>query len=350
MQAPSRDQAIDLARGIAIIAIVAGHVLRGLSAAGLVDGASTSYVFADTLLYGFHLSVFALLAGLFIRRGVDKQGRWKYLWSRDATFLYLYVLWSLIQGGVKLLSAGLVNTPVTPMEVLDLVHPEGHLWFLPWLIIATTLAVVVRPWTSQRRAAITLVAAGAISLLFWGYAGDVIGPEGLPLWIFFAVGVTVGDRRFRAQLSRIKPVLALSIAGLSAITYAAAVAFLPVTAPTLGFDTRTALSVALGVVTSWVGVVFVLSTSRFISSLKSTPASRVLALLGTRSLEIYLAHGVALSGTRIALVALGVTSLPVHIAAGIGLGLFAPVLLWWLMRRLGLPWLFQAPSRLLPRK
>lgn len=314
-----------------------------------MDGDSPGYVLADFLLYGFHLSVFALLAGLFVRRGVEKQGQRSYLWSRDATFLYLYVLWSLIQGGVKLLTAGLVNTPVTPLEVLDLLHPEGHLWFLPWLLIATTLAVIAKPWLSRPRAFASLAVTFVISLALWGYAGTVVGPEGLPLWMFFAVGVLVGDERFRAIISRVNPWSALGLAFLTGILYVSAMGLLHVTAPTVGFEIRTPSSVALGVAASWVGVLSVLAFSKVVATVTPKAVVRGYAFLGKRSLEIYLAHGVALSGTRILLASLGVSSLPLHLLAGICAGVAGPLLLWLVAQKLGQFWLFSPPRALLPR-
>jgi uncharacterized membrane protein len=50
----SRDQTIDLARGIAIVTIVVGHVLGGLGSAGMLDPDSAGVISATRLLYTFH--------------------------------------------------------------------------------------------------------------------------------------------------------------------------------------------------------------------------------------------------------------------------------------------------------
>lgn len=342
----ARDTTIDIARALAIVAIVAGHVLRGLAAGDLIDSSTQLYQSADLFIYTFHLAVFAFLAGLFVRRGVEKQGAWRYLWSRDATFLYLYVLWSLIQGGVKLLTSSLVNTPVTLIDVLDLAHPEGHLWFLPWLILITTITVAVRPWTRRSRATLSLAVALVASLAAWGYAGTVIGPEGISLWVFFVAGAVLGDGRFSAASLRMGPISAAFVGVLAAAAYVAGTLFAEVTAPTVGFETRTPLTVAVGLLLSGVGVLAVLAFARLIALLGGM--SVALAWVGQRSLEIYLAHGVALSGTRIVLTELGISSLPVHILLGTAIGVVAPLALWWLTQRLRFPWLFVAPVFLLP--
>lgn len=343
-----RDTTIDVARALAIVAIVAGHVLRGLSAGDLVDSTARLYSVTDLLLYTFHLSVFAFLAGLFLQRGLQNQGTWKYLWSRDATFLYLYILWSMIQGGAKLLTSTLVNTPVTILDVLDLVHPEGHLWFLPWLIVVMTLTALLRPWTSRLRAGCVLALSLCASFAAWGYSGTVIGPEGISLWVFFVSGAVLGDERFRSALSRCSLSSSVLVAAVLVGIYVAGVSLLPVTAPTVGFESRTLVSVAIGAALSVCGGLAVFALARILSH--ALKVGEILAWVGRRSLEIYLAHGVALSGARIILVLLDVTSLPVHLVVGTLSGVLAPLGLWWLMRCVRFPWLFSAPSGILPRK
>ena len=69
MQRPERDRSVDAARGIAIVAIVLGHVERGLASAGVL--ALHQAATLDRLLYLFHLSTFAYLSGLFVRRAVE---------------------------------------------------------------------------------------------------------------------------------------------------------------------------------------------------------------------------------------------------------------------------------------
>ena len=98
-----RERAFDVARGIAILAIVVGHVLRGLAAADLVPRTSATVLEVDDALYVWHLTVFALLAGVFLRPGVERQGVAGYPRSRLPLFVHLYVVWTLVQAGVRFL-------------------------------------------------------------------------------------------------------------------------------------------------------------------------------------------------------------------------------------------------------
>ena len=146
-----RDRSIDTARGIAIIAIVLGHVERGLASALLLpyDTALT----LDRLLYLFHLATFAYLSGLFVRRAVERDGVRRMLTRRVTLFVWLYLLWTLIQGSVRVAASSVANTPVTVGDIVRIWIPEGQLWFLPWLIGVTVVAVVTQPWRSRGRAA-----------------------------------------------------------------------------------------------------------------------------------------------------------------------------------------------------
>ncbi|NYF12753.1 fucose 4-O-acetylase-like acetyltransferase [Pseudoclavibacter sp. JAI123] len=341
-----RDLTIDVARGLAIIAIVAGHVLRGLSAADLVDGRSAGYVATDTLLYTFHLAVFAWLAGLFVRRGVERRGLRDYLWDRNATFIYLYVLWSFVQGGVKVLTSSLVNTPITVLDIFDLVHPEGHLWFLPWLVIVTTIVAIAKPWSSLMRGVLTFLTSLIMSLVAWGYSGGVIGPEGASLWVFFTLGAWIGDSKFREVTSRFSWRVSAVMLLVALAFFLVGFSVLSITPPTFGFEMRTPLSVGLGFLLSTIGVTCVLALARIISMFPV--ATRLFGYVGSRSLQIYLAHGIALSGARIVLSLCGVQSLEAHLIVGFGAGLGFPLLLAWLASRLRIRVLFEPPAFLLP--
>ena len=71
----------------------------------------------------------------------------------------------------------------------------------------------------------------------------------------------------------------------------------------------------------------------------------VVALVGRRSLEIFLAHIVVASGTRILLVQAGVSDPWVHVLLATTLGVLVPIVLASLAERLGWLWLFGLPRR-----
>ncbi|TPW76095.1 acyltransferase family protein [Schumannella soli] len=338
----ARDAAIDVARGLAIIGIVLGHVERGLIRAGLLDGSLPGIATLDRVLYLVHLPVFALLAGLFVARGVERDGAARYLRARLVLFAWLYLLWSLLQGLVTVALSSLVNRPRSPVEVLELWVPKDQFWFLGWLIVATTIAALVLPWRGGARRVVGLVIAIG-SLGFWGLGWSVVGGSGLALTGFYLVGCLVGSRGLQRVLGRLGPVRALLAAALLSAVLAAVLGG-ATTAPTEGGSDRTLTSVALGVLASVLGTAATLALARALSRLG--PLTRLLALLGERSLEIFLAHILATAGARIALQRFGVDDPTAQIVLGTAAGLAFPLALWWALTRLRLPWLFSAPRAL----
>ena len=88
----------------------------------------------DRVLYLFHLSTFAYLSGLFVRRTVERDGPRKVVVRRTTLLLWLYLLWTVIQGSVRVAASSVSNTAITVQDVLRVWIPEGQLWFLPWLV------------------------------------------------------------------------------------------------------------------------------------------------------------------------------------------------------------------------
>lgn len=338
---PLRDTSIDVAKGLAIIAIVLGHVARGLSAAGILP-ATAGVVTLDVWLYSWHLSVFALLSGLFVARSVQKTGPAQHVSKRLWQFAYLYLVWTLVQGGVKLAAPAGVNNPVSLSTVLQLWYPDGQLWFLPWIAMMTLLATLAATWRSSLRAALATGGAAVASLAAWGMPGQVIGLQGWGLAVFYFVGVWLGSERFQSLMRQLAAprFSVLSVVALAAA--AVATANVAVTTPNSYGALRTPASVAIGVVLSVVTTGAVLALSGTLAHLPLLGS--LLAFCGRRSLEIFLAHIVAAAGTRTLLTMAGALDPLFHVVAGTLAGVVAPLILWRLGNQVRFPWLFMAPQ------
>lgn len=156
-----RDASLDIAKGIAIVAIVFGHVWRGLATIGLLDEHGALFIGVDTSVYMFHLSVFALVAGLFVQRGMRRDGPGRYAAIRDLGFLWVYLIWTLIIGASKLALSGTVNSQVSVGRILEIWRPLDQLWFFGWIAIMMLFVAVAQPWRSTPRAVIVvLISAG----------------------------------------------------------------------------------------------------------------------------------------------------------------------------------------------
>lgn len=344
-----RAQTLDIAKGIAIIAIVFGHVWRGLGTVTVLDVSSAEYRLVDASVYMFHLSVFAFAAGLFVPHGMRRDGPWLYTRSRDLGFLWLYVLWTLITGASKISLSSIVNTPVSWATVLQIWKPIDQYWFFGWIALMVLATAIARPWDSSARRVIYLATAWVVSILAWGiFGGPYLGTQGLGLTLFFSIGVVIGGRGVLHWLTHMGPrtSFALGLAGLVAmITLTVSWVALP---PTTEGPARVAGTVIAGVVASMAGVVGILLASRAISPVPYL--SRFLAFCGEQSMAIFVAHVIFLAGVRTVLLKMGIYSVPIHVALGTLGAVVGCLALARIARRLGAGWLFTPPSWLLGRK
>lgn len=330
-----RDSRLDIARGLAIAGVVIVHVYRGLYGAGMVDQSTTYLV--DRLVGFWCLVVFAFVGGTLVPRGVRSRGVSVYVRDRVSRFFAVYVVWALLQGSVQLLAADSVNVPTSPLSIFAVWRPPGQLWYLTFLILVTAVFVPLQPWR-RGRAPWVLSVAAVISIVFWGYDGGYVGTQGLALVVFFVAGTVCGAERVLAVLDRFKPAVA-GVVGALALAAVTALGVLTVaTPPTFDPEGRTVMTVAIAV------VVTVVSSAAILLIGHSLRAVSLLALVGQRSLDIYLAHVIMAAGTRIVLGQFGVTSLWIYVPAGFLMGMVGSLIAGSVARRIKLGWVFDGPS------
>lgn len=323
-----------------MMAVVLSHVLRGLFAAGLVDPGLAWAGWLDRGLYLMHLPLFAFVTGLLLAHSVDRDGDAAYLRRRLVLVGWLYLVWALLQGAAEVLTSPIKNVPVTWGDVFALWRPLGHLWFLPWLALATLVVVLIAPWRPGPFHAVALVVGSSVSLAAWGWELDFAVARGWALIVFFLAGAALTSRRFTASTTRLPPwsVALVGLAGLGVWVVAASVPW--VTTPTIVDGGRTPASVALGAGGSLGALIGVLAVSVVVA--RQPSLSGWLATLGRLSLQVYLAHILFTAGTRIVLVRLGIVDVGVHLTVGVAAGVVGPLLLERATRPV--PWLFAPPS------
>ncbi|SEE19286.1 Fucose 4-O-acetylase [Arthrobacter alpinus] len=341
-----RDTTIDIAKGLAIVAIVLGHVLRGLASSHIIDGDASAFTAVDRALYMVHLSIFTFLSGVFVRQGIEKRGTAGYLAPRVSQFLYIYLVWQMLQGIVKMFTSRLVNSPTTLDDLLSIWRPEGQLWFLPFLILVTIVAALLKPWERPARATLSLSTVGILSLCAWGYDGGVVATQGIALSIFFIAGAWIGSKPLLTAINSASMGLVAVALAIGGAAYALILIFTNAIPPTIDDSSRSLPDVVFGFICASLGVIAVIAASKLISR---TPLAGLIAFLGTRSMEIFLAHIIAASGTRIVLDMAGVENPAVHIVVGTVSGIILPLLLWRLTIQWHFPWLFNAPASLTNR-
>lgn len=342
MTTGQRDRTVDVARGLAIIAIVLGHIDRGLGAATILDTSSVLYVWADRFLYSWHIVVFALLSGLFTSRSRERQPLHSYLRARLIDWLWLYLVWTVLQGVLKMAAGEFANQPGSFESIVAIWRPDGQLWFLPWIMLATTLASLLRPWRSTGMAVLVLTLSGVGAVAAWGYEGSSIGQQGLALYFFYLLGCVIGSARLLRVLSRPSPaaawMLGIALTGIGAIL--ALAHSLP---PTSDTTARSVTSVTLGILMTVVSTAGVLVLSR---ALQPHWPGRALAYVGRHSMTIFLAHIISIAGTRAVLLRVGIDDPLVMIPVQLAVGVAAPLLLHLVSEKTRVTALIRAPRRL----
>ena len=341
MSSAVRDQRLDVARGAAILAIVVVHVVRGLNSAGVVDVGVKEMV--DRSVGLWCLSVFAFVGGTFIPRAVEKRTMSAYLRDRVVRLLAVYLLWTVMQGSIQLLAGDSLNNDKSIIRVFQVWQPDGHLWYLPFLVLATVIFVPIRPWL-PRRGVPVLVLGAVISLIWWGYDGGYIGTQGLGLVVFFVAGIVTGTAKVQGALDRVPvpvaAVVSVAVLVLTAVICVQTTAILP----TYYWFQATPERIAVGVVLALMASAAILLFGH------AARAVTFLALCGRRSLDIYLAHIILASGTRIVLLKLGIDQLWLIVGLCLLAGVLGSLAVSTACRRLRLGWVFDGPGFTMPTR
>ncbi|VWX47005.1 acyltransferase family protein [Novosphingobium sp. 9U] len=302
---------LDVARGVGILLVVAGHAERGVVAAAMTG--PPRFGTWDLALYTFHMPLFMLLAGINVPASLAKGAR-PFLAAKCWTVLYPYVLWSLIQGMLLIALSGMTNTQARWTDLLAIAwQPLSPFWFLYALFAFMVLVVLVRN-------AVALAALAVAALIVSG----LLERESLVHQItymlpFFVIGV-LGSERIKALPLPLQAGLALAVAWLLAFQ------IVPRT-DTMPYLTPWSFPAAL----AGIGVVFALAQG-IGGRLKGG-----LMALGEASMSIYVMHIMANAGTRIALTKLGLP-LPQWglIAACTSVGVLGPFAAHQVLRSRGL--------------
>lgn len=133
---------------------------------------------------------------------MNKRGARGYPVNRIALVGYLYLLWCVPQSSVEVLTSDLKNMPREPDQLFTFWQTFAHLRFLPFLVVASVVVVLARPWASSVRGIVVVGALLALSLVAWGSSPDIIGLRGLCDIVFVALGAVVGLRRMAALMQR----------------------------------------------------------------------------------------------------------------------------------------------------
>lgn len=315
---------VDVAKGIGIILVVYGHVVRGLVSAGIAPAVGALQV-VDYVVYTAHMPLFFVLSGLFFARSYAR-GAGTFWRGRLTTILWPYLLWSLVQGSAQVVmsSSGATNTAMGWGRLAEIGWaPISPFWFLYALFAANLLMALLRSLP------IALVIAAAAAAFFGVHA--LLGAG--TVWdvsygfFYFACGVGVAQWRLLERL----PDSPVRMAG--ALLLWGALALL---AWDLGIPER------LPVFATVAGIAALVMTAAWLAR---TPLRGLLVVLGECSMGIYVMHILAVVVARTVMVKLlGIDSLPVLIVLLTCVGVAGPCIAHLLAVRAGIGRLVGLPA------
>ena len=187
-----RIEYIDSLKGFAIILVVLGHVTDGYFFSRFNPAADDIFWPICNVIYAFHMPLMMLISGYlfyaaYIRRDEKKNVsvKWKRVLIHILNMLFIYIVFSLIFGFIKMKLAGVVTDSVTADDLKGIfVKSISPFWYLYVLIIFS----VVTPF---------LIKLAAMSSIPKG-----LNPTfpvliiGIILNIYANIELTINDNRF----------------------------------------------------------------------------------------------------------------------------------------------------------
>lgn len=343
-----RVDAIDIARALAIIGVVFNHSIDGMSSSGFLDERSWLSEI-NQALYVVRMPALAFLLGLFIPAALSKRGPTGYLRERLTFAIYIYVIWFFIQMIVEILTSSLKNNPRPVLDLIQIWSMPAHLWFLPYIAVSTLVIVSVRVRDSHLAAKMILIVIATVSVLAWGWNPNIFGLRGLSILIFTALGAHIGLEKMGTMLKL--GVGTWCLAGGIGLVGFLVLYHLGAVPGTQNVPREAGLSFAessvVGIASAGGALLGIVTLLAIAAVLSRVPFLRTaLQRVGRATLPIYLAHILVVSGTRIALEEMGVTSIFIVLTILLGLGLILPILLLHLTDRWHHEWLFHVPGLL----
>ncbi len=297
-----RDYSFDIAKGIGIVLVVYGHVIRGLNGTSVALN-DVFYSISDKLIYSFHMPLFFIISGYLFKLSSEKYANERLIRSKVTTILYPYFIWSVLQSLLEIILSKYTNGDVGWMDlVLIPIIPRAQFWFLFVLFIVMLVHILIKKW---------YWVGLSISLIYIVLkdVGIVNYPRPFDEILYFYFFFVIGFKFLPQYLNLIKgmnTILVLGAFGLMQFVY-------------LYFEVP-----ILKVVCGLLGFIALINLSVVICERNSL--KKVFVLLGEYSMEIYILHIIISSGLRIILMKfLHIDNVILHIIIGTALGIIAPI-------------------------
>jgi len=323
---------LDILKGIGIVLVVLGHTLRGLSAAHVLSPGGAAPV-VDRWIYAFHMPLFFVAAGFLLPRAASSGFR-TFVTDRFARLGYPYLVWAPLQALLMTFASRYTNHPEHLSRAARAAFdPPMQFWFLYALLVQSLVFGALWKLGARRALVLALAAVAFATEPFVPLGSWSVPYQARHYFVYVAIGAFLGRREVLSAVNGAsRPALVFTVVGgLGMVTAMVAAGFAP------GERSLEDLVAALS------GTVGTVALGRL---LQDSTLRRALVYVGRRSLAIFVAHSIFSAAIRIGLQKfLRIDGAAVHLAAGVSVGLGAPLALSILAERWGFPYVFAWPSR-----
>jgi fucose 4-O-acetylase-like acetyltransferase len=312
-----RDWGVESLRGVAMMLVVAGHVIGSDSTGGLTVGDDSTWRFFYLALEDVRMPLFSVLSGFVYayRPVLSPAGMRQLVRAKVRRLLVPYLVVGTVFFFSQMVMPGAHRRPTIDDLGVAYLFGYGHLWFLQAIFLVFVIVsfmdsigalVAFRSWAIATTGACALFVVLAIPPEASIFSVD----RALRLLPFFLLGY--GLHRFSRQLLQARVQIASFV--LLMPIYALRIRQIVVYGNVPGMPIR-ALSLAVGTLAT---VLLFAARNRL--------ASNLLVRLGGFSFGIYLLHVFGSAGARIMGTRAGVSNTPVLFVLGLIAGIVLPIL------------------------
>lgn len=306
---------IDVAKGLGIVLVVYGHVLRGIHGSLAIPLSESFFMFSDNFVYSFHMPLFFILSGLFFEKSLRKRTTISFLKEKLYSLAYPFIVWSILQTSIEFFLSKYTNGSVGIEELWTcLFIPRAQFWFLYALFFINLINLCLFAINKKYGLIFSMV----LAVFLFGFDVDLgVFTRTANHLIYFNLGIMLHGVIFRY----INVIEGSFFALLFSATLFLLLWFLFAQKE---FVFNSVFFPWFNFVLALLGIVGVVLLS---SWLVRFDFSLLFEKLGFYSMQIYLTHIIIGSGIRVALMKIGILSPLIHIIVGTTAGILIPCLI-----------------------
>lgn len=312
----NRKKWIDIVKGIAILAVVLGHVLGGLQNSGIIpeeDFFTSAMIF---IIYKFHMPVFLFLSGYCQKNVICKNVTeyLKYAFHYLINFGIPYIVFSgiyLLMNTVASKVGGGVNSKLLLSDFYSIWYkPIAQYWFL-YVLFGLKL---LTPFFQLIKKEVLYVGCVMIQIIYFTFLHDLYPFRGMAVYLmsyasFYCLGLTVRNTCFFTILKN-KGMLTL-VSAFTVIDY------------TLSWIYRDQTVSWINIINSQIlAICMILLLAYFAQRIDHNKGfGGILELFGKNSMYIFLLHVFPCAFCRILLAKVGINNIIIHVILSMVLGM-----------------------------